>query len=215
MLTSLQLGQKFTRPVCRAAAAAVDRYLLQARTRPQQQTRRPPPLLSIDGTDGRTDTRPFYDAYRILRVNSPCACSMSRPVYVIYPRLISMYVAATAAGGDVGAADKCDGSLNNESAQLMMTSLHDRRAHADHATALGNNEPHHHRHHATALALNELDASYCEPTYADVMTTSSASTGAGHRRRSDHDLPVFPRHQLHVLAILGTRRAPARIVSVR
>ena len=180
MLISLHLGQKFTRPVCRAAAAAVDRYLLQARTRPQQQT-----------------------------------CSMSRPVYVIYPRLISIYVAATAAGGDVGAADKCDGSLNNESAQLMMTSLHDRRAHADHATALGNNEPHHHRHHATALALNELDASYCEPTYADVMTTSSASTGAGHRRRSDHDLPVFPRHQLHVLAILGTRRSPARIVSVR
>ena len=34
---------------------------------PQQQTRAPPPLLlSIDGTDGRTDTQPFYDAYRIL-----------------------------------------------------------------------------------------------------------------------------------------------------
>jgi len=36
---------------------------------PQQQTRPPPLLLSIDGTDrrtdGGTDTSPFYDAYRI------------------------------------------------------------------------------------------------------------------------------------------------------
>ena len=34
-------------------SAAVDRYLLRSRARPQQQTRRPPPLPSIDGTDGR------------------------------------------------------------------------------------------------------------------------------------------------------------------
>jgi len=33
------------------------RYLLRARTRPQQQTHRPPLLLSIDGTDRRTDRR--------------------------------------------------------------------------------------------------------------------------------------------------------------
>jgi len=37
------------------AAAVVDRYLLLARARPQQQTRQP--LLSIDGTDRRTDGR--------------------------------------------------------------------------------------------------------------------------------------------------------------
>jgi len=47
------------------------RYLLLGSDRPQQQTRRPPLLLSIDGTDRLidwwTDTRPFYDAvYRIL-----------------------------------------------------------------------------------------------------------------------------------------------------
>ena len=33
--------------------------------RPQQQTRRPPLLLSINGTDRRTDTRPLYDACHI------------------------------------------------------------------------------------------------------------------------------------------------------
>jgi len=67
MLDLLAVGPKFTRPACRAAAAAIDRYLLRARARPQQQTRRPLLLLSIDGTDGRTDIRSFYDAYRILR----------------------------------------------------------------------------------------------------------------------------------------------------
>jgi len=63
-LDLLAVGPKFTRPACRAAAAAIDRYLLLA---PAPD---PPQLLSIDGretqTDGRTDTRPFYDAYRIL-----------------------------------------------------------------------------------------------------------------------------------------------------
>ena len=34
--------------------------------RPQQQTRRPPLLLSINGTDRQTDTRPLYDACHIL-----------------------------------------------------------------------------------------------------------------------------------------------------
>jgi len=68
MLDLLTVGPKFTRPACRTAAAAIDRYLLQARARPQQQTRRPPTLLLIAGqTDGQTDTRPFYDAYRMLR----------------------------------------------------------------------------------------------------------------------------------------------------
>jgi len=46
---------------CRSTSAA--------RARAQQQTRRLPLLLSIGGTDrptdGLTDTRPFYDAYRL------------------------------------------------------------------------------------------------------------------------------------------------------
>jgi len=53
------VGPKFSGPACRAAAA-IDRYLQSGRARPQQQTHRPPLLLSIDGTDirtnGRTDT---------------------------------------------------------------------------------------------------------------------------------------------------------------
>ena len=36
-------------------AADVDQYLLQARARPQQQTRQPPVLLSIDETEGDTN----------------------------------------------------------------------------------------------------------------------------------------------------------------
>jgi len=39
------------------------RSISAARARPQQQTRRAPLLLSIDGTDRRTATQPFYDAY--------------------------------------------------------------------------------------------------------------------------------------------------------
>ena len=51
----LAVGPTFTRPACR--------YLLRARVRPQQQTRRRPPLLlstdrHMDGqTDGRTQDR--------------------------------------------------------------------------------------------------------------------------------------------------------------
>ena len=57
-LDLLPVGPKFTRSACRA------------RARPRPQTRRPPLLLKIDGTDRRTDrrtdTRSFYDACRIL-----------------------------------------------------------------------------------------------------------------------------------------------------
>ena len=43
-------------PLQQQLAAAIDRYLLlPACAWPQQQTRRPPLLLSIDGTDSRTD----------------------------------------------------------------------------------------------------------------------------------------------------------------
>ena len=54
---------------------------------------------------------------------------------------------------------------------------------------------------------NDLDTSWrshgppsspVEPTYADIMTSSSVT------RHSDDDLPVFPRHQLQVLGLLGT-----------
>ena len=61
---SLQSDQNLRGPhVARQQHRSV---LFAARARPQQQTRRPPLLLSIDGTDRRTDTRPFDDAYRIL-----------------------------------------------------------------------------------------------------------------------------------------------------
>jgi len=49
MLHLHAVGPKFT------AAVAIDQYLLQARARTQQQTRRPPLVLSIDGTDRRTE----------------------------------------------------------------------------------------------------------------------------------------------------------------
>jgi len=50
-----QLHRYFTWSARRAAAAAINRYLLRVRARPQQQTRRRTQLLSIDGTDRRTD----------------------------------------------------------------------------------------------------------------------------------------------------------------
>ena len=55
MFNFLTVEPKFTRPAYRTDAAAIDWYLLRARARPQQQTRRPLLLLSIDGTDRRTD----------------------------------------------------------------------------------------------------------------------------------------------------------------
>jgi len=42
------------------------RLISAASTRSQQQTHRPLPLQSIDGTDEPTDTRRFYDAYHII-----------------------------------------------------------------------------------------------------------------------------------------------------
>jgi len=85
------------------------------------------------------------------------------------------------------ADDKSEGSVNNESAQLMMAVLdRDRQRAGKDQTSV----------------KNELDASWrsspAEPTYADVMTSSSAGC------RSDDDLSVFPRHQLQVLGLLGS-----------
>ena len=57
MLNLLTVGPKFTQPVCCMAAAAIDRYLLWACARAQQQTHQLTPLLWIDGTDRRNDGR--------------------------------------------------------------------------------------------------------------------------------------------------------------
>jgi len=65
-LDLLAVGPKFTRPACRAAAAAIDQYLLLASARTQQQTRRPSQLLLTDGTDGQTavfENRPTYFSF--------------------------------------------------------------------------------------------------------------------------------------------------------
>jgi len=53
MLDLLTVGPKFTRPACRAAAAAIGRYLLPASALSSKPASRR--LLSIDGTDGRSD----------------------------------------------------------------------------------------------------------------------------------------------------------------
>jgi len=65
MLHLLAVGPTFTRPACRAAAAAVDRYLLPAPALSSKPAGRRS-MLSIDGTDRRTDTGPFAEAYRTL-----------------------------------------------------------------------------------------------------------------------------------------------------
>ena len=60
MLDLLTIGQNLRCP----HVATIYRYLLRIRARPQQQTRRCC-CRSTGQTDGRTDIRPFYDAYRI------------------------------------------------------------------------------------------------------------------------------------------------------
>ena len=89
MLDLLTVGPKFTRPACRAAAAAIDRYLLQTHARPQQQTHRPPLLLSTDGTDRQTDGRTLdrymtFTAYytdRVISLNINRFCVSSTSIY--------------------------------------------------------------------------------------------------------------------------------------
>ena len=61
MLDLLTVGPKFTRPACRAAAAAIGRYLLPA----SALSSKPAVCCRSTGqTDGRTDTRPFHDTMR-------------------------------------------------------------------------------------------------------------------------------------------------------
>jgi len=59
MLALLAVRPKFTQPACCAAAAAIDRYLLRARARPQQQkpAGRRCCCRSTGQTDGRTHDR--------------------------------------------------------------------------------------------------------------------------------------------------------------
>jgi len=79
--------------------------------------------------------------------------------------------------------------VNNESAQLMMSVLDRQRSGKD-CTSVKNDFDTSWRSHGSAT-------SPVEPTYADIMTSSS------HTRRSDDELSEFPRHQLQVLGLLG------------
>ena len=78
MLDLLTVGPKFTRPACCAAAATINRSMSAARARPQQQTRRPPLLLSIDGTDRRTDGQTLD---RFMTLAAFCADRVIKLVY--------------------------------------------------------------------------------------------------------------------------------------
>ena len=71
--TNNHIGPRYSRIKIYAAhksrGSSSYRSISDARARPQQQTRRPQLLLSIDGTDRRTErTRPFYDS----RSTQPC-----------------------------------------------------------------------------------------------------------------------------------------------
>ena len=63
--TSVHSDQNLRGPR-RAAAAAVDRYMLPAPDLSSKPAGRRCRCRSTRQTDGRTDIRPFYDAYRIL-----------------------------------------------------------------------------------------------------------------------------------------------------
>jgi len=72
MLGFTPVGPKFTRPACRAAAAAaaIDRHLLRAGARPQQQTHRTDAAAAVDRWDRRTDGRTLD---RFVTPTAPCA----------------------------------------------------------------------------------------------------------------------------------------------
>jgi len=82
-----KFGREFTRPTCRAAAVAIDRYLLRARARLQQQIRRPP-LLSTEpknmpgGTDvlGKCKSVPGN-----IRIRASIFTSVSMLFYINIP----------------------------------------------------------------------------------------------------------------------------------
>jgi len=54
MLDLLTVGSKFTRPACRVAAAAIDRYLC---SRPTSAANPPAAATAVDRRDRRTDGR--------------------------------------------------------------------------------------------------------------------------------------------------------------
>ena len=82
--TSLQylltVGPKLTRPASRAAATTIDQYLLRARARPQQQTRRLL-LLSTGQTDGRTDGETLNRFMTLTADRDETVKTKSLPVY--------------------------------------------------------------------------------------------------------------------------------------
>jgi len=90
------------------------------------------------------------------------------------------------------AGDKSDGSVNNESAQLMMSILDRQRAGKDYTSVKNDLD--------TSWRSNGLAPTPAEPTYADIMTSTLS-------RHSDDEVPVFPRHQLQVLGLLGMSSA--------
>ena len=65
--TSLQSDRKFTRPACRAAAAAIDRYLLPAPDLSSKPAVRRCCCRSTEQTDGRTDGNIEIKRQRIRR----------------------------------------------------------------------------------------------------------------------------------------------------
>jgi len=62
MLYLLTVGRKFALSACRAAATAIDRYLLPASDLSRKPAGRRCYCRSTGETDRQTDTRPFYDA---------------------------------------------------------------------------------------------------------------------------------------------------------
>ena len=65
MLDLFTVGSTFTRPACRALAAAINQYLLLA---PDLSDKPNPPaaVAAVDRRDRQTDTQPCYDGDRVL-----------------------------------------------------------------------------------------------------------------------------------------------------
>jgi len=102
---SLHSDKNLRGPHVKRQHPSIDICCLQAS---QQRTLLPPLLLSIDGTDrqtdGRTDTRPFYDAHRVTSMSdlltvgpkfTPPACHMQRRAMRIARRCMVLLLPRT------------------------------------------------------------------------------------------------------------------------
>ena len=76
MLDLLAVGRPCTRPACRAATTAIDRYML----RRTSAAYLPTAAAVVDRRDRETGTGPFFEAYRI---------QYSKPVLVLFLKCIS------------------------------------------------------------------------------------------------------------------------------